>query len=189
MPEYKFIPRSELEIERPKTSYNGLIITVSFVIFFVSCAVYGAAFLYNFYLDKQIKIYNSTFEKIKSEIEIKSIIEVLDKSREIETAKTLLSKHTASSHIFGVIEEDTVKSNYYTSFSFGDTAGVEQKSSGFKVVLAGVAKNYEELAKQMDAIKSSANFEEAKFSSFKLLDDGDVSYSLDLKTKGQILNY
>lgn len=188
MPEYKFIPRSEIEVQKIKTSYNGFIITVSFLIFLASCAAYGAAFLYKLYLDRQIKVYNSTFEKIKSDIEIRSIIDVLNKSREIEVAKTLLSKHMAASHIFGAIEEDTIKSNYYTTFTFG-SAGIDTQSSGFKIGVEGVAKNYEELAKQMDAVKYSKNFEEIKFSAFKLLENGDISYSLNFKVKNQILNY
>lgn len=181
MPEYKFIPRSETEVKRPRNSYSGFIIAVSFVIFLVASAAYGATFLYKWYLDRQINTYNSTFEKIRSDIEIKSIIDVLNKSKEIEIAKVLLSKHIASSRVFSFLEEDTTKSNYYTSFSFG-----EDKQ---KVKLEGVVKSYKELAKQMEAIKDSENFEEPEFSGFKLLDNGDISYVLSLKVKGQILNY
>lgn len=185
MPEYKFIPRSEMEVKKPRSSYNGLIITVSFIIFLTSLAAYGAAFIYKWYLDRQINVYNSTFEKIRSEIEIKSIVDVLNKSREIETAKALLSKHIAPSRVFGFLEEDTIKSNYYTSFSFGEGSGEDKQ----KIKLDGVTKNYKELAKQIEAVKDSKNFEEPEFSGFKLLDNGDISYVLNLKVKGQVLNY
>lgn len=185
MPEYKFIPRSEMKVQRPKSSYNGLIITVSFVIFLASLAAYGTTFIYKWYLDRQINVYNSTFEKIRSDIEIKSIIDVLNKSKEIEIAKVLLSKHIAPSRVFSFLEEDTVKSNYYTSFSFGGGSGKDKQ----KIKLEGVAKSYKELAKQIEAVKDSENFEEPEFSGLKLSDNGDISYVLNLKVKGQILNY
>lgn len=192
MPEYKFIPREKIDAIRPKDSYAGVINVLVFLIFLGSLLVYGAAFFYQWYLNREIKDYNSTFEKIKPDIEINSVVDIIRKSQEIDLAKKIINKHEASSHIFPALEKDALKNNYFTSFSFGGTDGSsdkKQSASNLKVSMNGVSKSFEDLAKQMDTFNSSENMTDVNFSNFELLENGDVSYDVSFNIKGSVLKY
>lgn len=195
MPEYKFIPREKLEVSRPKDSYAGLIYAFSFVIFLISFLAYGAAFLYKVYLERQAVAYNKAFEKIKSDIEIDSVVEIIRKSKEIDIAKNILDNHKAVSNVFKFMEENTLNNNYFTSFSFGESAkatnseGQNKNLGNLNVTLNGVSKSYEDLAKQMEITKQSKDLNGFEFSGFKLEENGDISYNLNLMLKNSIIKY
>ena len=67
MPEYKLIPEQKRIIPRYKPSLKGFV-WFSFSIFLISLLISGGLFLYKGYLKKQIVVYNSSFEKLKSKI-------------------------------------------------------------------------------------------------------------------------
>lgn len=194
MPEYKFIPREKLEVSRPKDSYAGLIYAFSFIIFLISFLAYGAAFLYKLYLERQAVAYNKAFEKIKSDIEIDSVVEIIRKSKEIDIAKNILENHRAVSNVFKFMEENTLNNNYFTSFSLGENTKAAspdggKASGGLNVILNGVAKSYEDLSKQMEITKQSKDLNNFEFSGFKLEENGDISYNLNLMLKNSIIKY
>lgn len=197
MPEYRFIPRSEqaTQIITRKT-YGAFLTSVSLAVFLLVLVAYGATFFYSWYLNRQIKSYNETFEKKRAEMELDSIIEIIKKSGEIETAKRLLNSHKAVSNLFPILEKNNTKNNFFDSFSLGtatdskESGGALNKSAGgYKITLTGQAKNFESMAKQIESFKIAENVASSKFSNFKLLKDGDVVYSLDLTITDKALKY
>jgi len=192
MPEYKFIPRGETRVPKYKESYGSKFTLLSFIIFFIAFGGYGAAYFYKWYLNNQVAVFSSSFEKVKSELELESISEIIDKSKEIAAALRALQNHRAISNVFESIEKNTTKNNFYILFSF--KYGEEKTSSGqIKTTpltsLSGVSKSYSDLAKQMIVSKNSGDFEKADFSDFKLLLNGDISYNLDLRIKPELLKF
>jgi len=195
MPEYKFIPKTETKIQKPKQSYGGWITVFSLTVFIIFGSASGGVYFYEWYLKKQISSYNDTLQKLKSRIEIASISEIINRAEDIKTAKKILEEHSVPSAIFGIIEKNTVKNNFFTSFSFrgaqnGTAAGKQKSESGSPgAAFKGEAKSYEDLAKQMKSFKESDDFSGASFSDFKLLENGDVSYGLNLTFKNDLLKF
>lgn len=192
MPEYKFIPRGETRVPKYRESYGSKFTFVSFVIFFIAFLGYGATYFYKWYLNNQVAVFVSSFEKVKSELEIESISEIIDKSKEIAVASRALQNHRAVSAVFESIEKNTIKNNFYPSFSFKYSE--EKMNSGQVkteplISLNGVAKSYSDLAKQMVVLKNSDDYEKADFSGFKLLQDGDIAYDLNLRIKSALLKF
>lgn len=192
MPEYKFIPRGETRVPKYRESYGSKFTFVSFVIFFIAFGGYAATYFYKWYLNNQVAVFVSSFEKVKSELEIESISEIIDKSKEIDAASRALQNHRAVSAVFESIEKNTIKNNFYSSFSFKYS---EEKTNSGQVKteplisLNGVAKSYSDLAKQMVVLKNSDDYEKADFSGFKLLQDGDIAYDLNLRIKPALLKF
>ena len=67
MPEYKFIPKEENIVPRYKQPGRGFF-WVSFFVFLLAVLASAGFFAYEKYLRKQIGVYNSSFEKMKSRI-------------------------------------------------------------------------------------------------------------------------
>lgn len=192
MPEYKFIPRTETRVTKYKESYGSKFTLFSFIIFFIAFGGYGGVYFYKWYLNNQVAVLTSSFEKVKSELELESISEIIDKSKEIAITGRALQNHQAVSNIFDSIEKNTIKNNFYASFSFKYSD--EKMSSGQVkteplVSLSGVSKSYSDLAKQMVVSKNSKDYEKADFSGFKLLQNGDISYDLNLQVVPELLKF
>lgn len=192
MPEYKFIPRGETRVPKYKESYGSKFTLFSFIIFFIAFLGYGATYFYKWYLNNQVAAFSSSFEKVKSELELESISEIIDKSKEIAVAGSALQSHRAVSNIFESIEKNTIKNNFYMSFSFkysDEKTSSGQVKSEPLVSLSGVSKSYSDLAKQMVVSRSSKDYEKADFSDFKLLQNGDISYDLNLRVNPEFLKF
>ncbi len=185
MPEYKFIPKEEKIVPRGKSLGPGF--WISFFVSIISVSAAGGLYLYEGYLQKKIDVYNTSLEKIKSRIEPASLTEIIDFSKRIESAKKILQNHHKKLSLFGVLEKNVLKSNYFSNFSLKKeearaTGGVFQNT----LALKGAAKSYEELIKQMNVFISVAFFENINFSNFKLLENGYVSYDVNLNIKNSL---
>ena len=180
MPEYKFIPKEENIVPRYKQPGRGFF-WVSFFVFLLAVLASAGFFAYEKYLRKQIGVYNSSFEKMKSRIEPASLTRLVNTSSRIESAKKILTEHRTTPLLFELLEKNTLKNNFYSSFSLSSEESRE-KSGVFKnrLTLRGVSKNYTDLAKQMNIFKSISYFEDVNFSGFQLLEDGSVAYNVDL---------
>ena len=180
MPEYKFIPKEESIVPKYAREPRGFF-WLFFVIFLISLAVSSGLFFYKEYLTRQIDVYASSFEKMKSRVEPASLTELVSIASRIESAKKILARHKTTSPLFEILEKNTLKNNFFTLFSLRKQ---ESKEIGglfqSRLTLDGVSKSYTDLAKQMNIFKSAPHFKEVKFSKFRLLETGDVAYSVDL---------
>ena len=187
MPEYKLIPEQKRIIPRYKPSLKGFV-WFSFSIFLISLLISGGLFLYKGYLKKQIVVYNSSFEKLKSKIEPASLTEIIKMASKIETAKKILAGHKKTSFLFEVLEQNTLKKNFWTSFDL--RSGESRETEGLfknRVTLKGTSQSYTDLAKQVKIFKMTPSFTEVNFSGFQLLEDGAVSYGADLTAQASLL--
>ena len=180
MPEYKLIPKQERIIPKYKPAPKGFF-WLSFFIFLISLLISGGLLFYKGYLKKQIAVFNSSFEKLKSKIEPTSLAKIVKVASKIESAKKILAGHKKTSFLFEVLEQNTLKNNYWTSFNLKSE---ESRETGglFKnrLALKGVSQSYTDLAKQIKIFKMAPYFTEVNFSGFQLLENGAVSYSADL---------
>lgn len=185
MPEYKFIPKEEKIVPRRKSV--GFWSWISFFIFIISVSAAGGLYLYKGYLQKNLDVYKSSLEKMKSRIEPAALTEIINFSERIESAKKILQNHRKKYALFGFLENNVLKSNYFNYFSLmkkesREKGGVFQSS----LVLKGAARSYEDLAKQMKIFNSISFFENISFSNFKLLENGYISYDVNLNIKGSL---
>lgn len=192
MPEYKFIPHSESRVSKYKESYESKITVFSFILFFIILGGYGATYFYKWYLNNQITAFKSTFEKMKSELEIQSVSEIINKSKEIDMAANVLKNHEAVSKVFESIEKNTIKNNFYSSFSLkyeGSNSGSVGVKTGLSITLVGTAKSYSDLAKQIIVLRNAEDYEKVDFSNFSLVENGDINYNLSLLVKSAVLKF
>lgn len=180
MPEYKFIPKNESIVPKYGKNPRGFF-WFSFFVFIAAVLISAGFFLYEGYLKKQIDVYVSSFEKMKSRIEPSSLSSLIATAGRIESAKKILAEHKSPSVLFEFLERDTIKNNFYSSFSLAAEESRE-KSGVFRnrLTLRGVSKSYTDLAKQMNIFKSISYFNDINFSGFQLLEDGSVAYDINL---------
>ncbi len=201
-----FIPQSPISRKShgPKRPLS-LMLTLSFVLFFLTFAMYGGMFYYKYRLDKSLKNKESELSSAKKRLDPDNAMERAQEFQEkIGNIKKLLGSHVAPSVIFNLLQEITLKSIEFSTYKFSSTKGnsiqntkyqkpKEKNPTLFSVELKGKAPSYRSLAYQSDVIKKEIKSNK-RISSFDISDIsldkvGSVSFSLKLNIVPSFINY
>jgi len=154
---------------------------ITFSVLLITILAFLGVFGYKKYLENQIGAFSQSLDDIKSEIEPNFITDVANFADRIEVGERILLNHIVVSSIFKLLEESTLNKVSFSNFSFsveGQTQGGDGGSN--KILMSGVAGSFLGLAKQMDIFKNVSFIKNAEFSSFNLLSDGGVNFSVQL---------
>jgi len=137
--------------------------------------LYGGLIYWKSNLNNKIFIatenYNVKYEDLKNGLNI----EVTDLQNRIFMTKTLIAQDKATLSVLEDIEKKMVPEVYLSSYISNN----ESKT----IELEGVATNYSNLAKQILSFKSSDNFTNVDIGNIAILEDGSVSFAMDIKFK------
>ena len=101
----------------------------------------------------------------------------------IKNSKIILAEHKAPSKVFLLVENLTLPSVGFSSFSFGE------KEGEYSVVMNGEAKSYTAIAQQAAVFSKSDLVEKANFSNFVLKNEGNVSFNVSLVINPDLLKF
>jgi hypothetical protein len=113
-----FIPKQPVTESPIRTSGGNFLFLLSFVVFMVSIAIAGAAFLYNQLIDNNIAKGNASLQKDEAALDPTTIQELTRLNDRINAAQLLLKQHIAFSNFFGALERSTLRNVSFKSFSY-----------------------------------------------------------------------
>jgi hypothetical protein len=190
-----FIPKKPVATGGPsKPAGISLFSLISIILFLVSLGLAGYVFLEKNLLIQKINSDQSTIESNKSGLTSDSITieNLVQLNSRINVAKSLLAKHIQVSPIFDFLQQATLKSVRFKSFSFTsagkDTTGTDRVS----VQILGVARDWETVALQADEfgkVDWKKIVSEPKISNLTLNSDGSVSFQFSAFISPDFLIY
>lgn len=191
----KPISRKKHVSERP----ISLMVTVSFLLFFLTLGAFGGMFFYYNNIKKITAAKQLELSASKQRLDPDNAMErAAEFQKKINSIKKLLSSHIASSAIFSLLEDITLKSISFSSYNFSlskdinrpNINNIKEASSNnktpqtYSVDMKGVAPSYASLAYQSDVIKKEINknkrISDFDISNILLNEKGDVSFKLKL---------
>jgi len=181
-----FIPKSPITTRVPsRRSGIGVATLTSIVLLLVVGIVYGGLFAYGAWLTREIGTptdactlgtgekcsLQASIKRIKEKVRGELIAEIKQTGERIALAETLLAGRMQVTGIFTALEGLTLSSVQITDFSY---------KLGEPLHLKGLARGYEPVALQSDALGQSSLVRSSKVSDLTLNKNSTVSFSLDL---------
>lgn len=164
-----------------KQNSTNLFSVIANTVFFITIIVLGGAFLYKFILARQILKTGNEINSAREAFELDKIKNLIDEDSRIKSVSGLVNKHQATSQIIALLQELTLKKLRFTSFDY--------KSDTNTITLDTEAQTYNALAKQSDILSSNNYIQRQDFSSFRLLENGNVKSRLVLVINPALLSY
>ncbi|MDO8492240.1 MAG: hypothetical protein Q7S34_01185, partial [bacterium] len=175
------------------------------IIFFGVVALSAGSYLYRGLLIKKLADKKEVLEKAKEGFDLETIKKLKRLDIRIESAKSLLEQHIATSAFFDILESATLKTVRFKDLSLSIKAqnsasiggatisdnplqtGSAGTSIDFK--MNGIAKSYNSVALQSDLFNKTKGFKEPIFSSLNLNELGEISFIVSALLDPQVLLY
>lgn len=146
--------------------------------------LWGGLFLYKNFLGTQIGEKSQILEQARSDFAPALIQEIERLDDRIIATEQLLDKHLASSILFEILENTTLR-----TVSF-DSLGLSILPEGVAALtLQGEANSFSSVALQADTFEDESAFINPVFSSFELDESGNVSFSFEAEVDPKALRY
>ncbi len=182
-----FIPKKAVI---PAGSHSGgswlgiLLFLIASLIFTASLVGAGGAFLYQKHLQTSIVDKSDMLKQTEQAFDPSTIQDLLRLDSRINTAQTLLGKHTTVFGAFNFLAQETIQAVQFTSF------GYELQEGGNAVVsLAGVADGFATVALQSDRFGNNKLLKDVAFSGVTLNSDGRVNFTVKITLDPMLINY
>ena len=133
-----------------KHTGTSLLMLLGVVVFLGSLATAGGGYAWKHYLQNQQVKYSDDLAAREEHFPIKDIELLKEANVKIDTAKTILSKHIATSKIFGIISQLTTENVRFLSLDL--TTPTDQQNDGIKITLRGYGTNFPAIAFQSDVL-------------------------------------
>lgn len=179
-----FIPKEPMTAEVFKKKRAGVFGVLAVSLFVTSIVVSMGTFFYKGVLENEIKNLELQLTESEKNIDKKTINEMSQFSKKLETIKLIVAKHQVISNLLDSLASSTVSSVYFTSF---DYQGLVEKNPS--ISLRGKAQGYSVVALQENAFAQNKDFKSASFSNLNLDDKGLVSFDLKISVDPKIFIY
>ncbi|MES2087840.1 MAG: hypothetical protein V4467_02495 [Patescibacteria group bacterium] len=181
-----FIPKKTV----PQRVGNGrpesvsVVMVVSVVIFLLTAASAGGVFAYKKILIERINSKNKQFVDAKNSFQPGFIEELNRLNKRIDSANTILAKHTAVSPIFDFLADTTLATVKFSKFSYGlDDLGDVSLS------MTGLAKNFDAVALQSDLFGKEPRIKNPVFSDVNPDQKGNIAFKFSASLDPNFISY
>ncbi len=182
-----FIPKKPMIEERAVAKRSvGLFAVASIFILFTILLTSLALYFYKGILAKQIGEMKTSLDVAKTRFEPTKITELQVLDKRLRASNELLSKHTAITPVFNVLQDITLKTVRYTKFSYDLGSDTADKVN---IKLTGTAAGYKYIALQSDLFAENKNLIDPVFSNLTLDDKGNVMFNLEFSVDPTLINY
>lgn len=146
-----FIPQAPIAAGRSERRSRGvdLLFLFALVVFVASATLAVGVFLYDQYLTTSANSKRDQLERAKNAFEPSLIQELTRLDDRMRAADDILSKHTAPSSIFKLLEQLTLQTVAFSSFEYVQTPDVST------ITMQGVAQSVNSIAYQADLLSKS----------------------------------
>lgn len=189
-----FIPKRPVSSD-PITPKNNSHATglLSFVaIFFVLLTIvsYVGVFLYGKQLKNQKAKSETEISEAKNSIGTTFLGDMKRLNDRIDSVNTLINKHIVVTPIFSALEQTTLRSIQYKTFSYEFVQDPTTLMIGVKVTLTGTAKGYPTIALQSDSFTQNRLIKNPVFSALTVDDKSSaVNFKLTFNVDPEALSY
>lgn len=158
---------------RPKSGGTNLFLVISF--FLLGAAVVGsiAVFGYQQYLGGVIKSKEAELKAAEERINFSTVEDFIRVRNRFTASQELLDQHVALSQFLTVLESTTLSSVRYGTMNF-----VLEEDGTPTVEMIGVARSFNALAAQSNALGADTRIKSAIFSGIKVNPNNSVSFTL-----------
>ena len=190
-----FIPKKPVAAaSQTRSAGLSLFLLISIIVFFVSLGLAGYVFLQKNVLIQKIASDQSTIKTNQGNFtsDSNTIESLVTLNSRINVAKNLLGMHVAVSPIFNFLQQATLKSVRFKSFTFTSAGKDTTGASKVSVQMSGVARDWETVASQADEfgkVDYKKTISEPKISSLTLNQDGSVSFIFTAFVSPDLLVY
>lgn len=174
---------------------SGPLMTASITFLFMSLLAFGGIHLWDFLVKKRISEKDEKLKELEREIGSMDIDKYKNLDNRIKIAKERISNHRVTYPIFSVLNETTLPTVQYESFSFevatpDPNAQATSSSSNYKITLRGLADTFETISLQSRLYKTNPNVRKATFHSFGLDEQtGLSSFEINLEVEPKLLSF
>jgi hypothetical protein len=168
-----FVPKKTLVAKTGGGGGNMInpLMSLAVIIFFMSCAFAGGAYLYKALLNKQIDSQKIELAKAKEAFDLPTIQEWKRRDNRIKVANELLTAHRIISPAFSILEKATLQTTRFLNFDFKEDAG------NLSIKMEGEGINYTSVALLSDSFNEQAGIKNPIFSNLSLSSNGGVKFS------------
>lgn len=157
---------------------------VAIIIFILTLSVAGGVFLYKKSLINKIKIIDTNLVKAKNSFDVELIERIKTLNRRIESSKKLLDAHTAVSPVFDLLENETLATIRFDSFTY------ELKDDGVPSIrLSGQGKYFTSVALQSDIFGNDKAFKNPIFSDLNPDLIGNIVFKFSANIDPKVVSY
>jgi Tfp pilus assembly protein PilN len=169
-----FVPKQPLQTPKRKQSTgNNIFMLVSLAVAGLSIIAAGGIFAYSQLLAHEQTAKAAELQKEQDAVSDATVKDYIRLKDRLDSGETLLNNHILLSQFFTELESVTLQDVQFTSLTI-DVAG----DGSAKITLNGLAKNFNALAVQSNAIAADANFKEAIFSGIGFDQGGKIKFTL-----------
>lgn len=175
---------------RTRSRSIGLLSFIAVIAVIGTALAYAGVYLYERSLDSQRQTIAASIEEARGGIGSDFLAEMKRLNARIDGVKQLIANHIVISPIFAALEQSTLRSVQYKSFSYEFASDPATRSSVVRVALAGAAKSYSAIALQSDAFAQNQIIRNPVFSGLTVDDrTGTISFRLSFTVAAEDLSY
>ncbi len=183
-----FIPKKPLAEERVVRQPSLNIFNfIGIIIFIMAVVGAGGVYFWQSALTTQVKDAQASLQKARDKFEINSVRDLQTLEKRLGSADELVTNHIVMAPIFQALQEMTLKTVRFTKFSYTFTGTTNVKDMQIK--MSGIAKNYNSLALQADALGKNKYFRDPIFSNLSLDDKGNILFEVQFSLDPIFLSY
>lgn len=186
-PTTSFIPKKSLDTTPTRTSSSsvGIVTLLSTLVFLVALAGSVGVFLYQKKLAQDLQQAKETLAARQKLFDPQLIKDFETLDGRLNAAKSLLASHVHMSHIFELLQMNTIKTVRYSRFAYD----VNAETNTVRISLGGQAKDYASIALQSDYFGENSIIKSYEFSNLSLDPMGNILFDLNLTVDKDILMY
>lgn len=176
-----FIPKGSItpsaQTISTKKKVRSIFTLITFLIFILSAVAGGYLFVRTTLVQKNIDSITQELTEVSKTLDDSTIKNITELSDRLQYAQDLLNNHLAPSEIFTILEEYTLPSIGFNSFTYD-----YQKGDVIKVAGTGVASGFASIVLQSDAYGDSQFLRDVIFSNLQTNPETKtVSFSFEAK--------
>ncbi len=169
-----FIPKARLTAPTYRRKSMGVGFLISLLLLFLSGGIFGGLYFYKKSLQTEIDSAAASLELAKKAFDENLITELSRLNFSVNSAKILFSQHQATTLIFKLISDLTLKDVSFSNFNYNFSG----KSA--TVTMNGEAKSYTSVALQTRMFEESGFIDKVIFSGLSLKAAGKVNFNVEL---------
>lgn len=179
-----FIPKKTVETAQEKTfSGSGLVLFVGILTLVISLVLAGGVFAYDSFLKSSVTRKEEQLRQQRDAFAPEVIREMARLSTKLTVAKNLLKEHVAVSEIFALLQNVTLQTVRFSSFSFSEG------EQGIQVTMQGEGLSFTSVALQADEFAKNPNLTNSIFSGFSLDNRGNVVFTVTTTVNPSVVSY
>jgi hypothetical protein len=184
-----FIPKKPAAVVTANTKPSGAVTffgVIATLVFLAGIIAYGVLYFYEKQLKTSIANTTNSLERQSETFDSNIVLELDDVNRRLQSAEILLKNHIVVTPLFKSLEEITLKTVRFNSFSFQFATN---ETKDVIVRMSGIAQDYDAIALQSDMFSKNRFLKDPVFSNLVPDQKGLISFDLTFLVDPAFLLY